>query len=96
MRLRLMVGMESSGFRASVVGCPLSYCVGAFFFRLAATIGTLLLRLVVWVCFLVVVAALATEKEQNLLSVRTAHAVSLRGWPRAVKHTTLPQGEIPP
>jgi hypothetical protein len=59
------------------------------FFRLPATVGTLLLRLVVRVRFLVVVATLATEKEQNLLRVAGTHTDSFRRWRRAVKRSTL-------
>jgi hypothetical protein len=38
----------------------------------------------------VVVAARATEKEQDRLRVGTAHAASLRRWPVVVKRSTLP------
>ncbi len=38
--------------------------------------------------FLVALARVAVEK-QNFLSVGTAHIASLRGWPRAVKRSTI-------
>jgi hypothetical protein len=59
------------------------------FLGFPATVGTLLLRLIVRVRFLVVVAALATEKEQNLLRVAGTHTDSFRRWRDAVKRTTL-------
>jgi len=59
------------------------------FLGLPATVGTLLLRLVVRVRFLVVVAALATEKEQNLLRVAGTHIDSFRIWRVVVKRTTM-------
>jgi len=37
----------------------------------------------------VVVVALATEEEQNLLRLAATHADSLRSWRVAVKHTTV-------
>jgi hypothetical protein len=37
----------------------------------------------------VVLAARAAEEEQNLLSVRTAHALSFRSWRVGVKRTTM-------
>ena len=55
------------------------------FLGLPATVRTLLLRLVVRVRFFVVVAALPTEKEQNLLRVAGTHTDSFCRWPRAVK-----------
>ena len=63
---------------------------------LAAPIRTQLLRLVMRVRYIVLVAALATEKEQNVLGVSTAHTGGLPLWRLAVKWTTLPQGEISP
>ena len=48
------------------------------FLGLPATVGTLLLRLVMRVRFLVVVASLAKEKEQNLLRVAGTHTDSFR------------------
>jgi hypothetical protein len=63
------------------------------FLGLPATIGTLLLRLVVRVRFLVVVAALATEKEQNLLRVAGTDTDSFRRWQVAVKRTTVSVGD---
>ena len=68
----------------------LSRCALLGFFRLPATVGTLLLRLVVRMSLFVVVAALPAKEEQNLLSVPAPHIASLRSWPRAVKGTTLP------
>ena len=62
------------------------------FLGLRATVGTLLLRLVVRMRFLVVVAASATEKEQNFLRIAAAHAPSFRGWWVAVKRTMVPNG----
>ena len=59
------------------------------FFGLPATVGTLLLRLIVRVRFLVVVAALATEKEKNLLRVSGTHIDSFRRWRVVVKRTTM-------
>jgi hypothetical protein len=59
------------------------------FLRLPATIRTLLLRFVVRVRFLVVVAALAAEEEQNLLRVAGTHIDSFRRWRPTVKRTTL-------
>jgi hypothetical protein len=59
------------------------------FLGLPAPIRALLLRLVVRVRFLVVVAALPAEKEQNLLSVGAAHADSFRIWRVVVKRITL-------
>jgi hypothetical protein len=59
------------------------------FLGLPASVGTLLLRLVMGMRFLVVVAALATEKEQNLLRVAGTHTDSFRRWRVAVKRTTL-------
>ena len=61
---------------------------------LPATIGALLLRFVVRVRFLVVVAALATEKEQNLLRVAGTHTDSFRTWWVVVKRITLPRGGL--
>jgi hypothetical protein len=66
------------------------------FLGLPSPVGTLLLRLVMGVRFLVVVATLAAEEEENLLRVTAAHIASLSSWPRAVKRTTLPRGEILP
>jgi len=60
------------------------------FLGLSTTIRTLLLCLVMRVRFLVIVAALATEKEQNLLRVAGTHTDSFRRWPCAVKRTTMP------
>jgi len=74
----------------------LSRCALLGFFRLPATVRTLLLRLVVRVRFFVIVAALATEKEQNLLRVSTPHIASFRSWPHAVKASTLPRRETAP
>lgn len=65
-------------------------CVLLGFSRLPTTVGPLLLRFVMRVCFLVVVAALPAEKEQNLLSVAAGHTASVRSWPRAVKRIILP------
>lgn len=45
--------------------------------------------------FLVPLTLVAVE-EQDFLSVGTAHTVSLRSWPRAVKGSTLPPPEISP
>ena len=60
------------------------------FLGLPASIRTLLLGLVVRVRFLVVVAALATEKEQNLLRVAGTHTDSVRRWRVVVKRSTMP------
>ena len=57
---------------------------GSDLFGFPATMRALLLRLVMRVRFLVVVAALATEKEQNLLRVAGTHADSFLSWPRAL------------
>jgi hypothetical protein len=62
------------------------------FLGLPPTVGTLLLRLVVRVRFFVVVAALATEKEQNLLRVAGTHTDSFRRWRAVVKRTTMQRG----
>jgi hypothetical protein len=62
---------------------------GSGFFRFPATVGALLLRFVVRVRFLVVVAALPTEKEEDFLRVGTAHADSFRIWLLVVKRITL-------
>ncbi len=59
------------------------------FLGLAATIRPLLLRFVVWMRFLVVVAALPAEKEQNLLRVAGTHIDSFRRWRTFVKRITL-------
>ncbi len=59
------------------------------FFGFPATVGTLLLRFVMRVRFLVVVAALPAEKEQNLLRVAGTHTDSFRSWWVVVKRTTL-------
>jgi hypothetical protein len=59
------------------------------FLGLPATIGTLLLRFVMRVRFLVVVAALPTEKEQNLLRVAGTHTDSFRSWRVVVKRIAL-------
>lgn len=59
------------------------------FFRLPPTIGTLLLRLVMGMRFLVVLATLPAEKEQNLLSVATCHAASFRIWRVVVKRRMM-------
>ena len=54
-------------------------------FRLSASVGTLLLRLVMRVRFLVVVAALPTEKEQYFLRVAGTHIDSFHSWRLVVK-----------
>jgi hypothetical protein len=59
------------------------------FLGLPASVRALLLRLVMRVRFFVVVAALATEKEQNLLRVAGTHTDSFRRWRVAVKRTTM-------
>jgi hypothetical protein len=59
------------------------------FLGLPATVRTLLLRLVMRVRFLVAVAALATDKEQNLLRVAGTHTDSLSTWSRAVKRAGM-------
>jgi hypothetical protein len=59
------------------------------FLGLPATVGTLLLHFVVRVRFLAVVAALAAEKEQNLLRVAGTHADCFRRWRAVVKRTTM-------
>jgi hypothetical protein len=64
------------------------------FFRLPATIGTQLLRSAMRMRFLVKVAALATEKEQNLLRVSGTHTDCFRRWQVAVKRTTMPRMEF--
>jgi hypothetical protein len=66
------------------------------FLGLPASIRALLLRLVVRMRFFVVVAALATEEEQNLLRVAGTHTDSFRIWLLVVKRTTLPQGKFSP
>jgi hypothetical protein len=66
--------------------------LGGGFLRLATAIGTLLLSLVVRMSFLVVLAALAAEEEQNLLRVST-HINNVRYWWLAVKPTTTPNKE---
>jgi len=48
------------------------------------------------VCLFVVLAARATEKEQNRLSVGTAHGASLRRWPVVVKRSTMPRKGVLP
>ncbi|MGB8684014.1 MAG: hypothetical protein WCD12_14095 [Candidatus Binatus sp.] len=70
-------------------GITLGWLLRGGFLGLPATVGTLLLRLVVRVRFLVLVAALATEKEQNLLRVAGTHTDSFRSWRVVVKLTTL-------
>jgi hypothetical protein len=72
-----------------VLGITLGWLLRGGFLGLPATVGTLLLRLVVRVRLFVVVTALATEKEQNLLRVAGTHIDSFRRWRRAVKRTTL-------
>jgi|SRR5208282_63182 len=62
------------------------------FLGLTASVRPLLLRLVVGMRLFVVVATLAAEEEQNLLSVGTTHTDSFRSWWRAVKRTTLLRG----
>lgn len=63
---------------------------GNGFLGLPATVGTLLLRLVVGMRFFVVVAAFAAEEEQNLLRVAfAAHTPSVRSWRTIVKRTTM-------
>jgi hypothetical protein len=59
------------------------------FLGLSATVGTSLLRLEMTVRFLVVVAALATEKEQNLLRVAGTHTDSFRRWRVVAKRITV-------
>lgn len=59
------------------------------FLGLPAAVGTLFLRLVMRVRFLVVVTALPAEEEQNLLRVAGTHTDSFRSWRDAVKRTTL-------
>ena len=59
------------------------------FLGLPTSIRTVLLRLIVRVRFLVVVAALATENEQNLLHVARTHTDSFRRWRSVIKRTTL-------
>jgi hypothetical protein len=63
-------------------------------FGLAASIGSLLLGLVVRVRLLVVLGAFPAEKEQNLLRIAGAHTASLRRWWTVVKRTTVAQGRI--
>jgi len=58
-------------------------------FRLAASIGPLLLCLVVRMGLLVVVAAFAAKKVEDFLSVGTAHVPSFRIWRAIVKRTTV-------
>jgi hypothetical protein len=59
------------------------------FLGLPATVGPLLLRFIVRLRFLVVVATLATEKEQNLLRVAGTPTDSSRRWQVVVKRTTM-------
>lgn len=63
-------------------------------FGLAASIGALLVRLVVGMSLLVVLAALAAKEVENLLSVMTANVASVQPWWRAEKRTTLLEGKI--
>ena len=67
------------------LGITLGCLLRGDFLGLPATVGTLLLRLVVRVRFLVIVAALATEKELNLLREAGTHIASFRSCSRAVK-----------
>jgi hypothetical protein len=66
------------------------------FLGLPATVGTLVLRPVVRVRFIVVVAALPTKEVEDFLGVGTAHAPSFRTWRVVVKRTTLSLEEITP
>jgi len=61
-------------------------------FGLAASVGALFLRLVVGMGLLVVLAALAAEEMENLLSVRTAHVPSVAPWRRAEKRSMMRLG----
>jgi hypothetical protein len=72
-----------------VDGITLGWLLCGGFLGLPASIGTLLLRLVMRVRFLVIVAALATEKEQNLLRVAGTHTDSFRSWRVVVKRSTV-------
>ena len=82
------MGQNRTNLRYDALGLGVLFD-GSGFFGLPATVGTLLLRFVVRVRFLVVVAALATEKEQNLLRVARTHTDSFRSWRRVVKRTTM-------
>jgi hypothetical protein len=82
------MGQVRTNLRYDALGLGLLLLSGSFL-GLPATVGTLLLRFVMRVRFLVVVAALPTEKEQNLLRVARTHIDSFRSWRRVVKRTTM-------
>src|SRR5271166_4141983 len=67
----------------------LNYSGSGFLGLPATTVGPLLLRLVMRVRFFVVVAALATVEEQNLLRVAGTHTDSFRSWSCAVKRSSV-------
>ena len=60
--------------------------------RLSSAIGALLLRLVMGMRLFVVIAALATEEEQDLLRVSSAHVDRLRLCRVTVKRATICAG----
>jgi len=51
-------------------------------------------RAVMGVHLFVILGARATEEEENLLRVGTAHAASFRSWRVVVKRSTLPEEEF--
>jgi hypothetical protein len=90
----MFLGKIPTGDRAQVTFRYYALRLGALlglsgFLGLPSPIRTLLLRFVMRMRFLVVVAALATEKEQDFLSVARTHTVSVGGWKRAVKYTAM-------
>lgn len=76
---------QNQSYPAEVLGLLLRLLS---FLRLATAVGTLLLSLVMGMGLFVVVAALAAEEEQNLLSV-ASHAASVPRSQIAVKGTTM-------
>ena len=72
-----------------VDGITLGWLLRGGFLGLPPSVGTLFLRLVMRVRLFVIVAALATEEEQNLLRVAGTHTDSFRIWSVVVKRTTL-------
>jgi hypothetical protein len=78
--------------RRQGLGITLGLLLRGGFLGLPATVGSLFLRLVVGVRFLVVVSA-ATERAQNLLRVAGTHIASFRRGRVVVKRTVVASGD---
>jgi hypothetical protein len=84
------LGDEASDERISdILGVLLSRRSPLSFFLLAYSVGSLLLRSIVRVRFLMVLVATAAEEKQNLLRVGTAHIASLAQWQVVEKRSTV-------